>query len=177
LRVKRSLRDSVLECRGHVTFGIGVDRTRLDEVLGIDKSSIRLGDAFAHTVDFGFNWAEPIYSNVTHPEFFETLAPDIVITGSELGGSLLTEFATADPKGRAFAESVVAVADACFDDRIETVDLATRQVVDTMTHFAWYSVDLRERCRENPGRFIGWCSDGTGEALRHLGIRPVMTPG
>jgi hypothetical protein len=177
MKRKRSLRDGVLECRGHVTFGIGVDRTRLDEVLGNDHSPVGLDDAFAHTVHFTFHWADPIWSNTTRPRFFETLAPEIFINGSELGGRLITQFATADPQGRAFVESVVAVADACFDNRIETVDLATRQVVGTMTHHCWYSVDLRERCREQSGRFIGWWVEGTGEALRYLGFRPAMTAG
>jgi hypothetical protein len=174
MKRKRSMRKSVLECRGGVTFGVGADRARLDELLASEPSLVGgLDQAFAHAVGFTFQWANPVWSKATRPRFFEELPADIVIAGSELGGRLTTKFATADPQDRAFVESVVAVADACFDNRIETVDLATRQVVGTTTHPFWYSVDLRGWCRETTGRFIGWRDEGTGEATRHLGFRPA----
>jgi hypothetical protein len=93
-----------------------------------------------------------------------------------LGGRLYSKFATSDPHDKAFVDTVIAAADACFSDQCELIDLATGAVTGVIESPIWYSLDFREWCRLEPDRYLSCFLEGKGDAARYFGSRPVLSP-
>jgi hypothetical protein len=188
--------EMLTQCTDGVLLASGADPLRLaalrssDQVLRADLKA-----AFAHVVDLGFSWNHPASPDVGGyrvidsvptiapnlgrrplPNFFDQIRREVYIADywGRLRGRLWAEFATADPKAKVFIESVIEVANECFSNRVETVDLLTGDITGTIEHRLWHSIDLREWSRAGPDRYLGFFDEGIGDAARHLGFRPAI---
>jgi hypothetical protein len=161
MRRRYRLREEVSQSKHGVILGFGADKRRLQALLSSDHVLLTaLEDTFAHIIQFGFHWNDsPL--NVRLPPFFDLIGRDIVLCDFRLNGRLQTKFSTADPNGT---------------NRVEIVDLVTGEVTGTAEIRSWHSNDLREWSRAAPDRYLGWSSEGTGDAVRYLGFRPAMAP-
>jgi hypothetical protein len=158
----------------------GGDEAALERILS--SPHVRLSEieeAFAHTVSC---FISPLRSDEQDPSdlswadslLSRRLGRKIVFARSS-HARLETQFATHDPQGRAFVQKVIEIADACFSNRFEVVDLETGEAVIRECDY-WCSPDLADWSRAGPDRYLVYSTDDDSEPPRPIGYRAIPHP-
>jgi hypothetical protein len=155
-------------------IGFGPDQQYLEALLSRDHATIsEMKAAFAHILQFSGRWKDPLYTNQGYATRF---GRPISFADGRLSGRMETEFATADPRGQAFVQTIIEVADAHFPNHFELVDLWTGAIIGTVDYPAWYSLDLLAWAQAASDRYLYFYPDPDGryDTLPHVAMRPAV---
>jgi hypothetical protein len=166
-------RRTISQCHRSALIGFGVDEAKLARMLAREHVRLaELDDVFAHHLDFQFDWnreGAPSAGERVSAKYGRRLAtPEAPLTGC-----IETQFTTADPRGKAYAELLVRTVQSCFSTWVEEIDLASGETIGRPKQVNWYSSDLREWCAATSGRFLGCRTDISG---RDIGRRACSAP-
>jgi hypothetical protein len=161
------------------SIGFGPDHQRLQALLYGDD--VKIADeraAFAHVLDFWGRWSGP---SATRSDLAKEFGRPIVVADWRLQGRMQTEFATADPRGRAFVDAVIAIADRQFSNHFELLDMSTGSFVKPVDYppwyspdySVWYSLDLLAWTQAASDRYLFVYGDDRSKPARTLGMRPA----
>jgi hypothetical protein len=171
----RPYNEALSHSHAYVTWAFCRDKDRLSARLSdSDELPDELTSAVAHSVDFVFG-SDDTPPTTAHPGDLEPPRRGLFIGDYGLLGRFWASFVTGEVSDKVFIEKVLGVVDPYFSNQVETVDLATGEVTNTVTHWKWYSIDLREWCRAEPDRYLSRFKERTGDTVRHLGVRPAIT--
>jgi hypothetical protein len=172
IREGDGLRFRILPEYDACSIGFGPDRQRLEALLSCDH--LKIGDenaAFAHVLEFGGRWDGP---SSTPRDDTKLFGRPVMVPDWRLSGRMATRFATADSNGHAFAQAVIAIADAQFSNHFELWDISTASIVETIDYPVWYSLDLRDWAQAAPDRYLNcFYKDRRFDPPRNVGMRPA----